>query len=478
MKILFLQDNGINESLAMTEIAGLLKSHGHECGLLLEKNEKHFDSKIRSFGAGVIVIPMDVWGDRTALAVASRARQASDAPIVFCGTFPLLFPEIIEHSQVDIVVQGEAEFPMLEIVESLEGGGGLENIQNLVVKKDGVITRNEMRPLIQDLDELPLPDREIYYKYGFMRRMSMKRFASGRGCPNACSFCYNAKFRELFKGRGKYVRRKNVPRVMEEIDSVRSMSCLRSVHFSDDLFTYNSGWVLEFCEAYGKKFGRIPFTCNTTVHDVNEELIKEMKKAGCAGIAIGVETGSQELRMKRLNKMYTDEEIIATSFAIKKHGLSLTAFNMLALPYETIENAFETVRLNRKIRADNVRVTYLSPIPRTQLVENAVRDGLLRLEYEETGARIMTAEIETGADREFRTLYALFDIAVASPLLERIVRGMLRFHVPGFVLFLLLLPRMLREKRFFNISLVSGLFFYLNTAMPQHRTKNFNNYLP
>ena len=156
----------------------------------------------------------------------------------------------------------------------------------------------------------------------------------------------------------------------------------------------------------------------------------------------------------------------------------LTSFNMLALPYETIENAFETVRLNRQIRADNVRVTYLSPIPRTELVESAVKDGLLSMDYEENGAKIMTPEIKTGTTRAFKTLYALFDVAVVSPRLERIVRGLLRFHVPGFVLFLFLLPRMMREKRFFNISLFSGLYFYLNTAMPQHRTKNFNNYLP
>ena len=221
------------------------------------------------------------------------------------------------------------------------------------------------------------------------------------------------------------MRMKSVERVMEEIETVRRSSRLNSVHFSDDLFTNNRKWVLTFCEQYAAHFKGIPFTCNTTVHDVDEEMLAAMKSAGCAGIAIGVETGNERLRMERLNKPYRDEDIIRTAAMIKKQGLFLTSFNMI-----------------------------------------------------EDGARIMTPEIKTNNQRAFRTLYALFDIAAASPFLEKIVAKLLWLRLPGFVLFLLLLPRMYREKKFFNIRLWSGLIFYLNATMPQYRTKNFNNFLP
>jgi len=265
---------------------------------------------------------------------------------------------------------------------------------------------------------------------------------------------------------------------MEEIRRLKETGSLKSLHFSDDLFTENKKWVMSFCDEYNRNFPGLGFTCNTTVHDVDDEMLTELKKAGCTGIAIGVETGNEKLRMERLNKPYLDEDIRRTAALIKKHGLFLTAFNMLALPYETIENAFETVRLNREIKADNVRVTFLSPIPRTKLVEDAVRDGLLNVDYGQVGCRIMTPEIGMKKNEQFKTLFALIDLAVASPLLERIVRKLLRVRIPNLILFFLLLPRMYREKKFFNIRFLSGLIFYLHTTLPQYRTKNFNNFLP
>lgn len=478
MKVLFLQDNGINESLAMMDVSGLLKSNGHQTHLLIQKNEKHFVEKIKDYDAPLIIVPMDVWGEKKALSIAAEARKVSDGKIVFCGTYPVLFPEIIEHPEVDFVIQGEAEYPILELAENIERGEDISSIENLVLKRDDEIIQNQMRPLLTDLTALPLPDRDLYHRYGFIRRMSMKRFTSGRGCPNACSFCFNAKFREIFRGRGKYVRRKPVSRIIEEIMDVKSSSVLKSVHFSDDLFTQNRAWVLEFCEKYKKSFTNLPFTCNTTVHDVDDEMLAAMKNAGCFGIAIGVETGNEELRMKRLNKPYKDSDIRRTAAMIKKHGLFLTAFNMIALPYETIDNAFETVRLNREIKADNVRVTFLSPIPRTNLVESAIKDGLLDNDYEETGSRIMTPEIKTRSNDQFETLYALFDLAVASPALEKLSRRLINIKIPSLIKFFLFLPRVYREKKFFSITFLSGFLFYLNTSLPQYRTKNFNNFLP
>lgn len=478
MKVLFLQDNGINESLAMMDVSGLLKSKGHETLLLIQKNEKRFANKIKEYDAPLIIVPMDIWGEKKALSIAAQARQVSNARIVFCGTYPVLFPEIIDHPEVDFVVQGESEYPILELADRLAEGSDFSEIENLIIKENGQVKQNPMRPLIADLSTLPLPDRELYHRYGYIRRMSMKRFTSGRGCPNACSFCFNAKFREIFKGRGKYVRRKPVSRIIAEIQDVKSSSTLNSVHFSDDLFTQNRAWVMDFCEEYKATFRNLPFTCNTTVHDVDDEMLSKMKEAGCFGIAVGVETGNEELRIKRLNKPYKDSDIRRTASLIKKHNLFLTSFNMLALPYETIDNAFETVQLNREIKADNVRVTFLSPIPRTALVESAISDGLLSTNYEDTGSRIMTPEIKTRSNEQFETLYALFDIAVISPSLEKLVRKLLPIKIPALLKFFLFLPRVYREKKFFSISFLSGFLFYLNTSLPQYRTKNFNNFLP
>ncbi len=478
MKVLFLQDNGINESLAISDISALLKSRGHTTDLLIMRNEGHFQQRIAESNPGLVVVPMDIWGEHVALSIASTAKKAVDAPIVFCGTYPMLFPEIVEHPEVDIVVQGESEFPILDLADHLQDSASIDAIPNVSVKHDGKVIRNEMRPLLQDLTELPLPDRALYFKYRFIRQMSLKRFTSGRGCHNACSFCYNATFMASYRGKGKYIRRKPVSRMIEEIDEMRRMAPLKSVHFSDDIFTYDKNWVLDFCHQYSRRFPRVPFTCNTTVHDIDEEMVTAMKRACCFGIAIGVETGNETLRMKKLNKPYRDSDIVRTSALIKKHGLFLTTFNMMALPYETIENTFETIRFNRQIKSDNTRYTFLSPVPRTALVESAISDGLLEHDSGKAGREILAPKLQSKINRQFESLYALADIAALSPRMEKLVAKWIDRKIPRIVLILLLFPRIYREKKFLNIGLISGFIYFLHTSMPQHRTKNFNNYLP
>ncbi len=477
MKVIFLQDNGINESLSVTDAAGLLKANGHECDLFIEKNERSFEQRIKDASPGLIVVPMDIWGERKVLGIAERAKKTVDAPILFCGTYPLLFPEISDDDSVDIVCLGEAEYPILELANHLESHEDFSDIPNLVVKRNGETVVNEMRPLIQNLDSLPLPDRNIYFKYGFIKNFSVKRFTSGRGCPNACSFCYNAIFKEKYRGKGKFVRRKSVDRVIEEIESVKNAAPIGSIHFSDDLFTDDSAWVVDFCEKYSTKF-KYPWTCNTAVHAVNDEMLAAMKKSRCHGIAMGVESGREHIRIKYLNKPYKDQEIIDVAKKIKSHGISLTSFNMMAVPYEKIDDVFATVSFNRLIKADNVRIFLLSPIPRTKLVNSAIKDGILCENYEENGAQLMSPHITSDDPEKFKSLFFLFDIALISSFFERLVRRLIRFKIPLPLGILLLLPRIWKEKKFFNIKLISGFAYFLNTNLPQNRTKNYNNYLP
>jgi len=477
MKVVFLQDNGINESLSLTDIAGLLEDRGHECDLFLERNERNFYAKIADSDPGLIVVPMDIWGEKKAIDIAGEVKRKIEVPIVFAGTFPLLIPEVIEKPGVDMICVGEAEFPILELADAIESGKDYSGIPNLHIKRDGEIIRNGMRPLLQDLTLLPLPDRDIYFKYPFMRDVSIKRFTSGRGCPNACSFCFNAKFKEIYHGKGGYVRRKPVKRIIEEIEDMKRIAPLKSIHFADDLFTDDRKWVLEFCEEYASRFD-MPWTCNTAVHAVNEEMIVAMKRSHCSGIAMGVEAGREYIRMAVLNKPYRDRQVIRVAELIKKYGLYFTSFNIMALPGETVEDAFATVRFNRHLRADNVRAFFLSPIPRTRLAEQSAGKGYLSEDYNEKGPGIMTLEVHSPQHKKLHTLYYLIDIALISPFFEKIVRLLLDVKLPGFILFLLLLPRMNRERKFFRIEIFSGLKFFLNTSLPQNRTKNFNNYLP
>ena len=275
MKILFIQNFGINESLAITDISAFLKSKGHVCDLLIESKEKKIVEAVKNILPDIFIIPWDIGTCSWTLNVVGTIKKYFDAPIVVCGTYPSFYPDnVIKYSNVDILCIGESEYALLELIDRIEKQRDIKDIRNLWIKNDGLIYKNELRPLVNDLDSLPIPDRDIYFeKYKYLKDMSLKRFTSGRGCPNSCRFCYNPLFRQRYSGKGNYVRRKSVLRIIQEIETVRNTAALKSVHFSDDIFITDKKWLREFCEEYKKKIS-IPFTCNAAAETIDEEVRK------------------------------------------------------------------------------------------------------------------------------------------------------------------------------------------------------------
>lgn len=180
--------------------------------------------------------------------------------IILGGPHPTFFPEIIKESSVDIICRGEAELALLELLERIDKDRDYTDIENLWIKKDGKIFANDVRPLLENLDSLPFPDRDLYIKrYPFLNK-SQKVFMAGRGCPFSCSFCFNARFRDLYKGKGCYVRLRSVENLISEIEYVKDNYKLNTVYIQDDTFILNKKWTLEFLKEYKKKID-LPFIC-------------------------------------------------------------------------------------------------------------------------------------------------------------------------------------------------------------------------
>jgi radical SAM superfamily enzyme YgiQ (UPF0313 family) len=478
MKVLFIQDNLINESPAIWDISGLLKSREIEVELFIENQEKNFWEKISKYSPDIFIIPADIGGEKWAEEMLKKIKKFFKKQVVLCGTYPTFVPEIIEKKEVEIIVRGEADFALLELLENLKERKDITSIRNLSIKKNGKIFKNPLRPLIENLDILPLPDRSIYFKYKFLREFPLKKITSGRGCPNSCSFCYNRNFKEMYRESKVYVRRKSVERTLKEIEElVKNYSPVNSLHFSDDLFTDNKEWVIEFCKKY-RDFYKIPFTCNTTVDRVDEEMVYYLKSANCSGIAVGIETGNENLRTKLLNKPYTTKQIIEVAKLIKKYKITLTTFNMICLPSETIEEAFQTVSLNREIRADNPRVNIAFAIPKTNFTEEAIKKGYLSENFNtRIDLNISKPVFRTKYYLQFENLYYLFWLATKSKFWEKVVRFLINLKLTKlykiFILF-----RFLEEKKFFKIGFISAIKLYLNCGNPLKRTKNFNNFIP
>lgn len=483
MKILFIQNLGINESLSVTDLSALLKSKGHLCDLLIEKNEKNLLGAVKMISPDIFIIPWDIGTCSWTIKMGEILKKYFARPVVYCGTYPSFYPDkAIKYPNVEIICIGEPEYALQELMQKLEKKEDITDIRNLWVKKDGGVYRNEFRPLISNLDSLPLPDRGIYFRrYKYLRDISLKRFTSGRGCPNSCRFCYNPLFRQRYADKGVYVRRKGATRIIQEIEDVRRISVLKSVHFSDDIFTIDKYWLQRFCSEYKEKI-KLPFTCNATVETIDDEMVKMLKLAGCSGIAMGIESGNQEYRNFILHKKISNCEIIEAARLIKKHGLFLTTFNIIALPGEEIDNVFETIELNAKIKADNIRLTFASPLPGTELALYGLEKGFFdKKEIENLLDNTLyptNALIKSAYKNQFENLFYVFRFGVHFPILMPFIKKIKRVSLVKMLSFLNILLNIYFEKKFFNITWVSGIKYMLCAGSLNKRTKVYNNFMP
>jgi radical SAM superfamily enzyme YgiQ (UPF0313 family) len=425
---LFIQDNGVNENLGVMSIAGVLRSHGHEVDLILtDEHPRNYLDLIDQYNPDLIGFSFMTGNRRWAFATAKELKQKFNKPIIFGGVHPTLFPEDIDPSYVDYICIGEGEYPLLELMNGIENGEDCSKIQNLWVKKNSSVVKNPLRDLIQDFDSLPLPYREIYYRYKFIRDLPIKRFISGIGCPFRCTFCHNPMQIEIYKGKGTFVRKKSVGRVIKEIHHVKDRFVLKRVHFSDDIFVLDKKWLERFLQAYRKEIN-LPFSCNIRVDQVNEKIIREMYESGCCGISFGIESGSERIRNEILKKQLQEEDIINNSKIIKKYGIKLIITNLMGLPEETLEDAFKTIELNQKIEADYIRANILVPYPKTEIVDYAIEKGLLPADYSiHSFDQVMRKSlIKSPYMREFENLCALFNLTVKFPFLTPLTKRLIK----------------------------------------------------
>jgi radical SAM superfamily enzyme YgiQ (UPF0313 family) len=426
-RLLFIQDNGVNENIGVMSIAGMVKTAGHDVDLILTDEHPDYLKLIENYNPDLIGFSFMTGNRKWAFSTAKKIKEKTGKPIIFGGVHPTLFPEDIDFSYVDYLCVGEGEYALTELMDGITSGSDCSRIKNLWVKNGDEIIKNPVRDLIQDFDTLPLPYREIYYKYAFIRDLPIKRFISGIGCPYQCTFCHNPMHIKMFKGHGKFVRKKTVARVIAEIKDVKDKYVLKRVHFSDDLFVLSKTWVKEFLEAYRREID-IPFSCNIRIDRVNEEMIRDMYESKCWGMSFGIESGSDRVRNEILKKKLKEEDIVNNSRIIKKYGIKLIITNLMGLPDETLEEAFQTVEINQRIKADYIRANVLVPYPKTGVVDYAIERGLLPNDFSiHTFDQVMrTALIKSPYSREFENLCALFNLTVKFPIMTPLTRKLIK----------------------------------------------------
>lgn len=197
---------------------------------------------------------------------------------------------ILRESACDIVIRGEGEVTFSEILDwRLNGLGSLEEIKGITYREKGGIKRTQNRPLLQNLDSLPFPDRSL--NLDKPEANGSECIITGRGCPYRCAFCCEGKQEAVYRTRG-------IPGVLAEIEELLKNRNAVYLTIFDDTFTVNPGRVLEFCDgvrALQKKYHDFQWFCEARADLITRhpEIVRSMVEAGLVRIQIGVETGNQ-----------------------------------------------------------------------------------------------------------------------------------------------------------------------------------------
>ncbi len=390
MKALFYY-RGI-ESLGVGSLMSYLRSRGHQAELIFDpglddnlfirikplERFNRFESLVeraREFDPDVIAvsIPTNLYPfvNRT----LSRLKREFAVPVIAGGPHVSALPEyVMQNELIDMICLGEGEEAFAELLDRMENGGDITTVRNIWVKKGGEIFRNETRPLIQDLDALPFPEKQVFREYGCFQ--DNYEIVTGRGCPFRCTFCNIHYQRKMAEGKGRFVRRRSVRNVLCELTERLRLYDMKYVSFHDDTFTADRQWVEEFCEGYRREVN-LPFYCFAYPTTVDEPLMRQLKSANCMQIFMGLDSGDPRMRTELLKRPMTDERILSSARIVKDAGVNLQVSTIFGFPGEEPESMWKTLDLAEKAGADLVSGYIFYPFPSTELYEHCIDTGYL-----------------------------------------------------------------------------------------------------
>ncbi|OHA48796.1 MAG: hypothetical protein A2W59_02100 [Candidatus Terrybacteria bacterium RIFCSPHIGHO2_02_41_19] len=297
------------------------------------------------------------------------------------GVHPTAFPEMtLKETGADFAVMGEGEITLYEIVKSMSDNSiKTEDIGGICWKKEnGNIIKNKSREYIENLDELPFPERGLFdlnkYYSAPTKKVSDEPMATpiltSRGCAFKCVHCIS----NLLWSRR--VRFRSSDNVVKEIEEIVNKYNIREFNILDDTFTLKKDRLMEICRKIIEKNLKIFWICFSRVNTIDEEMADIMYKAGCRKISFGLESGSQKI-LDLMNKNATVEMGRRAVEAIRKHKIEAHASFMFGNIGETKETIRETINFAKELDIDNATFFITSPLPGTHLYEVAKEKGYI-----------------------------------------------------------------------------------------------------
>ena len=378
-KVTLISVNDVVYELGIRSLSAYLKRHGHTVQMVF-MNDTHdrlsaaavMDLVELCAGSALVGLSLLTHSvDKAATVTRMLKSFHPGIPVLWGGIHATGFPdESLQYA--DMVCLGEGEETILELVERLSSGQSCGRVQNVCTRDAGSVRRNPVRPLIQNLDDLPFQDYTLEREYvteggrlvrmngrKFLERMLFYSFAdmghayvtmTSRGCPFNCTFCCNDVLRKLYKGHRPYVRKRSVENVIREIAEVKQRHAFfSSVMLEDDSFLFRSlDDIRAFCECYDREIA-LPFGIEMNPNEVSEQKIAMLKDAGLNLVHVGIQSGDQDIRRRYYNRSTPDSSIYETNRVLTKYDILHKYDIIIDTPFDG--DATASLRMLRKFRA-------------------------------------------------------------------------------------------------------------------------------
>ncbi len=390
MKVLLLNPpfgGAVAPPLGLGYISSVLEAEGHHVQLLdlYNMSWSKIQDALRGSDAEVFGISSTTSNRFDAFELAKEVKSYHPkATVVMGGAHPTLFPEQCLQF-ADIVVRGEGEYTMLDLMNAIEGKMEFKAVKGISFKDGEHPASNPDRPLIADLDALPFPDfnqfppldsyvpyEDLILELGDCAKLRKAPMISSRGCPFRCAFCSSS---DIW---GHSYRFRSAKNVVDEMELLNRKYKVRYIRFFDDNFTCNVKRVEAICDEILERGLDVVWRCEGRVNRqyVAAETLSKMARAGCHLIEYGVESGSPE-GLKVLNKAITLEEAARAVRLTKAAGIKAKTFFIVGNPVETSETVKQSWNFINYIKPDILTLSMLQIYPGTALFERAAKEGLI-----------------------------------------------------------------------------------------------------
>ena len=353
--------------LGVTYVAAAFEAAGAEVRILdyivSQYSREKLERELERFAPRVLGATSVTMNFPAAVRIVEDAKDIDPSILTVMGGSHVSFDAantLRRHPAVDVVVIGEGERTIEELVQVLRNRGSLSSIRGIAFRRGDDIVMTEPRELIEDLDSLPLPARHLLPVSRYQALGFPVSIITSRGCPNSCIFCLGRRM------VGKRVRHRNPVSVVDEIESILDWGFNR-INVADDLFTANPDKVRAVCEEINRRGLRFTWSAFSRVNTITREMLAMMRDAGCDAVSFGIESGNPAM-LKRVRKGITLKQARDAVQMCKDEGVLAHASFMVGLPGETLETLEDT-----RVFSESLGILYgfhfLAPFPGTTVRE-------------------------------------------------------------------------------------------------------------